>query len=68
MRLAGERLLADFSTFRGVAESAEATTLPDRERGFCHCRPSWALVRPPAGKAGIRTHTQAGGMAGVVVE
>src|SRR5260370_16718477 len=30
MRLAGERLLADFSTFRSVAGSAEATTLPDR--------------------------------------
>ena len=30
MRLAGERLLADFSTFSSVAGSAEATTLPDR--------------------------------------
>jgi SAM-dependent methyltransferase len=34
MRLAGERLLADFSTFRSVAGSAEATTLPDRSVDF----------------------------------
>jgi ubiquinone/menaquinone biosynthesis C-methylase UbiE len=34
MRLAGERLLADFSTFSSVAGSAEATTLPDRSVDF----------------------------------
>jgi len=34
MRLAGERLLADFSTFRSVAGSAEATMLPDRSVDF----------------------------------
>jgi len=34
MRLAGERRLADFSTFRSVAGSAEATTLPDHSVDF----------------------------------
>ncbi len=34
MRLAGERLLADFPTFSSVAGSAEATTLPDRSVDF----------------------------------
>jgi len=34
MRLAGERLLADFSTFRSVAGSAEATMLPERSVDF----------------------------------
>lgn len=34
MRLAGERLLAEFSTFSSVAGSAEATTLPERSVDF----------------------------------
>lgn len=34
MRLAGERLLADFSAFRSVTGSAEATALPDRSVDF----------------------------------